>query len=66
MECADLRELYASEVDAGNPHANGNGNGSSEEGWYGADSDFVTGAQAKACHPPVKERGVRSIRPGAL
>ena len=35
-------ELYASEVDAGNPHANVNGNGSSEEGWYGVDSDFVT------------------------
>ena len=49
-------ELYASEVDAGNPHANVNGNGSSEEGWYGVDSDFVTVApRQKSVTRPSKD-----------
>jgi ABC-type multidrug transport system fused ATPase/permease subunit len=60
-------ELYESEFDGENPYASGNGSGSSEEGRYGDNSDYVTVAprQAEPVTRPTKRDGIRSIRPGA-
>ena len=41
-------ELYTRELEPELPHTNGDGNGSREEGWYAAESDYVVVAPRRA------------------
>ena len=41
-------ELYTRELEPELPHTNGDGNGSREEGWHGAESDYVVVAPRRA------------------